>query len=112
MHQPNESLTIAQRCRDSFVKLWQDEAGFVVSMELILIVTILVIGMIAGLTALRDAVVGELTDVARSVQQMNQSYSVNGVENGSASTSGSGFQDHNDGGSSTCIVVFGPPDES
>jgi hypothetical protein len=111
MHQTDESLRVAQKCRDLFVSLWQDEAGFVVSMELVLIVTILVIGTIAGLTALRDAIVGELTDVARSVQQLNQSYSINGVESASASTSGSGYQDHSDGAPSTCIVVFGPPDE-
>ena len=74
-------------------KLWNDDAGFVVSIELILIATIAVIGLIAGMTAVRDGVVSELSDVAGSVQDLNQSYSYNGVVGHSASTAGSDFQD-------------------
>ena len=74
-------------------KLWNDDAGFIVSIELVLIATIAVIGLIAGLTAVRDGVVSELSDVAGSVQDLTQSYSYNGVVGHAASTAGSDFLD-------------------
>ena len=46
------------------MKLWNDEAGFIVSAELVLIATILVLGMIVGLVSVRDQVVQELGDIA------------------------------------------------
>ena len=70
-------------------RLWADEAGFVVSSELVLIATIAVIGMIAGLTTLRDQVVQEVGDVADAISSINQSYSFSGVTGHSSSTSGS-----------------------
>jgi Flp pilus assembly pilin Flp len=97
-------------------RLSGDENGFVISIELILIATILVIGLIAGLTALRDAIVSELSDVAGAVQGLNQSYSLSGVTGQSASTAGSDFRDHTDfcdsagdvsGQPDNCIAVFG-----
>ena len=84
-------------------KLWQDQDGFVVSTELILIATILVIGMIVGLATVRNAVVQELGDVAMAVGSINQSYSYTGVtgreiepENDSSFTAGSMFADMTD----------------
>jgi Flp pilus assembly pilin Flp len=77
-------------------KLWNDNAGFVVSIELILIATIAVIGLIAGMTAVRDGVVSELSDVAGSVQDLNQSYSINGVTGHASSTAGMDFDDATD----------------
>lgn len=74
-------------------KLWNDDAGFVVSVELVLIATIGVIGLITGLTAVRDGVVSELSDTAGSVQDLNQSYSYNGVVGHSGSTAGSDYND-------------------
>ena len=47
--------------------LWNDENGFVVSSELILIATILVIAMVVGLQTVRDAVLQELGDVANAI---------------------------------------------
>ena len=93
--------------------LWNDEAGFIVSIELILIATIAIIGLITGLTAVRDAVVSELSDVAGAVQDLNQCYSFNGVEGHSATTCGSDFideldhcdsNDDVDGDADNCIV--------
>ena len=74
-------------------KLWNDDKGFVVSIELILIATIAVIGLLTGLASVRDGVVSELSDVAGAVQDLNQSYSYNGVIGHAASTVGSDFQD-------------------
>ena len=53
-------------------KLFDDEQGFVVTSELILITTIVCLGMIVGLTEVSHAVSGELVDVANAYNQMNQ----------------------------------------
>lgn len=76
--------------------LWNDEAGFVVSIELILLASIAVIGLIAGMTAVRDAAVVELSDVAGAVQELNQSYTIFGVTGHAASTAGTDFIDTQD----------------
>lgn len=57
-------------------KLWNDERGAVVSTELILLGTIIVIGLIVGLVAWRDSLVQEFGDTGASVGQFNQSYAV------------------------------------
>ncbi len=77
-------------------KLWNDQEGFIVSIELILLSTIIVIGLITGMTALRDAVVSELSDVGGAIQDLNQSYEYNGVAGHSGRTSGSNFIDARD----------------
>ena len=77
-------------------KLWNDEAGFVVSSELVLIGTILVIGVTVGLTSLRDQVVQELGDLALAIASVNQSYSYSAVTGHSSSTAGSIFDDNSD----------------
>lgn len=74
-------------------KLWNDDAGFIISVELILIATISVIGLLAGLTAVRDGVVCELSDVAGAVQDLNQSYSYSALTGHSATNVGSDFLD-------------------
>lgn len=70
-------------------RFWQDEAGFVVSSELVLVATLLVLGMIVGLSEVRNSVVQELTDVAQTFGTINQSYSYNGVTGHVSSTAGS-----------------------
>lgn len=101
-------------------KLWTDDQGFVVSIELILIATIAVIGMITGMAAVRDAVVSELSDVAGAVQDLNQSYTFNGVVGQSGNTSGSDFDDLLDfcdsagdaaDAADNCITFDGLPDD-
>lgn len=79
-----------------FQQLWNDENGFVVSTELVLIATVLVLGMIVGLTTLRDQVIAELADVAAAFSNSNQSYSYSGITGHSSSTSGSLFNDNTD----------------
>lgn len=77
-------------------RLWNDEAGFIVSAELILIATIAVIGMVVALDTVRNAVTSELSDVAGAIQDVNQSYYVAGVQGHAAATAGYGFQDQTD----------------
>ena len=61
--------------------LWLDEAGVIVSSEIILIMIILVFGMIAGLVSLRDQVNQELADTGSMVGSLNQEYSFTGNQN-------------------------------
>ncbi len=77
-------------------RLWQDDAGFIVSAELILIATIAVIGLIVGLASVRDAITAELSDVGGAIQDVNQSYDIDGVVGHSAATAGFNFQDDTD----------------
>ncbi|MCG6157004.1 hypothetical protein [Rubinisphaera margarita] len=83
--------------------LLHDESGFIVSAELVLIATILVIGLIVGLSSIQHAVVAELNDVGDAIGRLNQSYWFSGfssVKNGGnglkAYTRGSAFQDETD----------------
>src|SRR5690606_17017543 len=100
-----------------FQQLWSDELGAVVSSELVLVITIAVIGMIVGLTTLRDQVVQELGDVALAIASMNQSYSFSAITGHHSSTAGSGFVDTLDdcdgedpsGAEPACIDVCGVP---
>ncbi|QDT31536.1 hypothetical protein [Thalassoglobus polymorphus] len=80
--------------------LLNDEAGFIVSAELVLVATILVIGMIVGLSEVQHAVVAELNDVADAIGEVNQSYYYTGFSKESqhgrglkAYTRGSEFAD-------------------
>ncbi len=56
------------------------EAGFIISAELILIATILVIGLIVGMVAIRDATTAEMHDVAEAIGSLDQSYVFYGVQ--------------------------------
>lgn len=95
-------------------KLWNDEEGFIISVELILIATILVIGVVVGLVAIRDSITGELSDVGVAINNLNQSYTLYGITGPSAAVSGSSFGDNTDssdppgdppGRMANCIIV-------
>jgi Flp pilus assembly pilin Flp len=98
-------------------QLWNDESGFVVSAELILIATIAVLGLLVGLASVRDGVTSELSDVAGAFQDANQSYSVDGVIGHNANSAGFDFADDLDecddedqieGVADNCITFAGP----
>lgn len=76
--------------------LWKDSRGFVVNSELILLATVLVIGMVTGLTSIRDQVAQELGDVATAIGSLNQSYSFGAITLDGASVAGSVFSDARD----------------
>lgn len=76
--------------------LWRDEQGFIVSAELVLVATIVVIGMIIGLATVRDQVIQELGDFALAIGQVNQSYSWSGITGHTSSVAGSAFVDNLD----------------
>jgi hypothetical protein len=54
-------------------RLWGDEDGMILSSEVVLVGTILVIGSIAGLSSLQYAVTHELNDTARAYDSYNVS---------------------------------------
>jgi len=60
-------------------KLYNDEFGFVISAELVLVLTIAVLAMVVGLTAVRDAVTNELNDISHAFGAVSQTYSVVGL---------------------------------
>lgn len=82
--------------RNIFTRLWADDAGFVVSTELMLAGTLLVIGMTIGHATLRDAVITEVADLASAINDINQSYSFSSVTGHSSSVAGSEFEDLTD----------------
>jgi Flp pilus assembly pilin Flp len=77
--------------------LLNDENGFLISAELILISTIAVVGIVVGLSEISAAVNNELEDVAAAIGSMNQSFYVSGKHSdGKGCTDGSSFSDEYD----------------
>lgn len=84
-------------------KLFNDEAGFVISAELVLVLTIGVLAMVVGVAAVRDSVSGELTDLSNTFGAFDQSYNFRTVFQNNATgqglhsnAKGSGFNDRGD----------------
>lgn len=84
-------------------KFINDEAGFLISAELVLIFTLVFCGVAVGVAMVKDALVTELGDVAESIGALNQSYNFRGVtaNNSTGSTNhavcaGSGYVDEAD----------------
>lgn len=72
-------------------QLFRDEAGFIVSPELALIATIVVIGMVVGLSEVSHGVNNERNDVGGAFGSVDQSFRYGGLEsrNGNLSSAGS-----------------------
>lgn len=82
-------------------KFWNDEDGFLISLELILAAILLVLGMIVGMQVLRDAAAQELADLGMAIGAINNSFTIAGIAapaNGGtgSSVSGSIFTDATD----------------
>ena len=96
-------------------RLWSDKKGFVVTTELMLVATILVIGLIVGLQGARVAIVTEMADVGEAIGEVSQTYQYSGVQGHHASTNGSAWSDTADtcelgiaaqsGINSQCVLV-------
>ena len=79
-----------------FTKLAHDDAGFIVSAELVLVSTIVVLGMIVGLAEVGYSVNEELEDVASAFGSINQSFQYKTAHGGKGCTTGSSFYDDED----------------
>lgn len=85
-------------------KLLNDEVGFVVSAELVIILTVGVLAMIVGLASLRDAIVQELGDIGDAFGAIDQTFSFRTMEKASSASTkghhgkvyGAGFVDRAD----------------
>lgn len=77
-------------------KLWNDNAGFVVSSELVLVATIVVLGMVVGLSEVSHGINQELEDVGSAFGAVNQSFCYRGLSGHLGDTGGSHFGDYAD----------------
>ncbi len=97
--------------------LWNDESGAVISAELALVLTILVLGVIVGLSEVAVAVNTELNDISNAVGALDQSYFFTGFAGSlpkcTSLYAGSRFTDaHDDCDKNlTCDLVCGPPQQ-
>ncbi len=60
----------------AWLRLWRDERGELSALGVILLYTVLCIGAIVGLVALRNQIVQELGDLAVGLRNLDQSFSV------------------------------------
>jgi hypothetical protein len=74
-------------------KLWADDRGAVLATEFVFLMTVLVLGTITGLTALRQAVISESVELANAIMSLSQSYSFSGQSFAGAYTAGSAATD-------------------
>lgn len=97
-----------------YFQLLHDEAGFIVSAELVLISTIVVIGMIVGLSEVANGINQELEDVGSAFGSINQSYCYSGFTGHKGHVKGSSFHDHEDfcDGQNDITCDYGPTPES
>jgi hypothetical protein len=84
--------------------LKNDENGFIVSAELVLVGTILVLGMIVGLTELSYGVNKELEDLGSAIGGINQTYHYTLATGHQGLAVGSTFLDFEDEGDHRLLV--------
>ena len=77
-------------------RLWSEDAGFVISTEAIIILTMLICAAVVGWQSVREAIVAELADIGDAIASLDQSYSFAGFTGHSASCSGSFYDDGRD----------------
>jgi hypothetical protein len=75
-------------------KLWSDDRGALLATEFVFMASLLAMGTVAGLTAVRQAVVSELTETGKAILSLDQSFSFSGQSNAVSSTGGSAAVDH------------------
>ena len=69
------------------IRFYNDEAGFVVSTELVLVCTVTVLSLCVGLSEVSHGVNQELEDLGCAFGSMNQSFHIQGFCNNKGSTS-------------------------
>jgi hypothetical protein len=99
----------------TLTSLVHDDAGFIISAELVLVATLLVIGLVVGMSQVQHAVATELNDVGHAIGALNQSYFFSGFsarkfQGGGAfglksATPGSAFHDFPDACDLSCAIT-------
>jgi hypothetical protein len=95
-------------------KLWNDEAGVIISAELVLVLTVAVLATVVGLSEVAVAVNTELNDISNAFGSINQSFHYTGFQASShgkqkSSVAGGCFVDAVDDcdTNTTCDLVSG-----
>lgn len=70
-------------------KLWRDDCGALISSEYLFVATILVIGIVVGLTNVEAAINAELTALGDAFLALNVGYTISGQSGSNGSTTGS-----------------------
>ncbi len=92
----NANLNTAAKLTNLFNTLWNDDAGFIVSAELVLVATIGVISLVVGLSEVAFNVNQELEDVGSAFGSINQTYMYKGATGAKGKSTGSVFWDFRD----------------
>jgi hypothetical protein len=74
-------------------RLWADDRGAILATEYVTMLSILGLGTISSLVALRNAVVSESVEVSNAIMALDQSYYIPGVSGAGASSAGSAVSD-------------------
>src|SRR5262245_27704996 len=64
----------------TLTNLWTDDCGALLATEWVVLATILVIGIIPGLVAIRRGVLNEMKDISNATLSLDQSYEFTGNE--------------------------------
>lgn len=72
-------------------RLWQDEAGVILSAETVLLGTVGVMAAVVGMGTVTNAVNDELEETAFAIRSLDQSYCIRGHRGCSAWTAGSSY---------------------
>ena len=91
--------------KNILTQLKNDENGFIVSAELVLVATIAVLAMVVGLSEVANGINQELEDVASAFGAVNQSYYHNGFEGHQGESYGSEYEDEGDFCDDDCDIV-------
>ncbi len=91
--------------KNILVQLFNDDAGFIVSAELVLVATIAVLAMLVGLSEVSENVNQELEDVASAFGSICQTYEVKGSQGHKGAVNGSTFTDKADYCDNYCDIV-------
>jgi len=75
-----------------FSELWSDEAGVIMSAEAVVLGTVGVVGLTAGLSVAAKAVNSELQDLGFAIRSLDQSYEIPATHGCGAYTAGSSFK--------------------
>jgi len=69
-------------------KLWADDDGFIISIEMLFIAVVLVIGLVAGWANLRAAIVTQFTTLANAILALNFDYEIDQIEGDTGASGG------------------------
>lgn len=95
----------------TLTSLYNDENGFIVSGELVLISTIAVLGLIVGLSEVSCNINNELEDIGSAFGAMNQTFQTSGSCGHKGSSQGSQYKDQADLCDGANIRCTGPSQE-